>query len=158
MNKFEILLQETERYNISVKEKNLQSKAKGLCKGNKIAINNKLKTISEKSCVLAEELGHYHRTVGNITDQTNIKNRKQEIKARRWGYEKLVGLVNIINAFEYGAHTLFEMTEYLEVTEEFLNNSLNYYRKKYGISCEIDSYIIYFEPNLSILKLLQAKD
>ena len=38
----------------------------------------------EKASVLAEELGHYYTTVGNILDQEDAGNRKQEHKARTW--------------------------------------------------------------------------
>ena len=50
---------------------------------NRIAIRTDLTDI-EKSCVLAEELGHYYTTVGDILDQSDDGNRKQERRARLW--------------------------------------------------------------------------
>ena len=94
---YENLLNECSNLGINVKEVVLKS-SDGRCKGNRIAINKNLSTQTEKKCVLAEELGHYHTTYGDILDQTKIENIKQEIIARRWGYEKLVGIVDIINA------------------------------------------------------------
>jgi Domain of unknown function (DUF955). len=134
----------------------IQMKFKGNLKalyGNKtIAIDPRIETSSEKACILAEELGHYHKTVGNILDTTKIENVKQEKIARNWGYEKLIGLRDIIKAFNIGTRTLYEMAEYLNVTETFLNETINHYREKYGLMFEIDDYLIYFEPRLIIIK------
>lgn len=149
---YEDLLKEADKLNVIVKEKNLKTKD-GLCKGNRIAINKKLDTAKEKCCVLAEELGHYCTTVGDITNQTKINNRKQELKARRWGYEKLIGVVDIINAYNEGAKDKYDLAEYFGVTESFLDETIQHYRQKYGLCYEIDNYIIYFEPNLGVLKM-----
>lgn len=149
---YENLLIEADSINVMVKEKPLTS-GDGLCFGNRIAISNKLKTDSQRTCVLVEELGHFHKTVGNITDSTKVDNIKQEAIARQWGYKKLVGILDIIRSFEHGARDRFEMAEYLNVTEEFLDEALTYYKRKYGIRCEIDNYIVFFEPNLGILKM-----
>ena len=47
---------------------------KGLCLDDNIAIEKKLSQ-NEKNCILAEELGHYHTSFGNILNQTIISNR-----------------------------------------------------------------------------------
>ena len=105
-----------------------------------------LGTNKEKNCVLAEELGHHHTSFGNILNKKDVKNIKQEKRARNWGYEKLVGVIDIINAFKANAKNRCEMAEYLNVTEDFLDASIQHYREKYGLCCEIDHYIVYFEP------------
>lgn len=148
---YENLLNECSDLGIKVKEVVLKS-ADGRCKGNRIAINKNLSTQTEKKCILAEELGHYHTTYGDIRDQTKIENVKQEIIARRWGYEKLVGMVDIINAYRYGVRNRHELAEYLDVTEEFLCEAIEYYKCKYGICYKIDTYLIYFEP-LGVMKI-----
>ena len=60
---------------------------KGLYCNNTVAINKSISTQAEKSCVLAEELGHHYTTVGDIIDQTKASNRKQEYRARLYGYK-----------------------------------------------------------------------
>jgi len=147
---YENLLIEADKLPILVKEKPLRTKD-GFCKGNRIAINKKLRTV-EKYCVLAEELGHYHMTVGDITDQTKIENRKQELIARRWGYEHIVSLIGLIEAFEYGARSPFETAEFLGITEKYLQDCIDSYKRKYGVMHQIEQYIIYFEPSLTIGK------
>ncbi len=152
MNQLEILIDKAYQEGITIVEKDLKSKAKGLCKGNKIAINKSVITIKEKACILAEELGHYYTTVGNIINPQDVKNRKQELKAKFWAYNEQIGLMGIIKAYEAKCYNLFEMAEYLDVTEEFLLETINCYKSKYGVFTEIDNYIIYFEPNLVVMK------
>lgn len=142
---YEYLLKEANTLGVLVKEANLITKD-GYCKGARIAINNKLLTDKEKKCILAEELGHFHKTVGNITDQSKINNRKQEIIARRWGYEKLISIENLIDCYKKRIPNKYEIAESLGVTEEFLNEALSYYNVKYGGYCKIDNYIISFDP------------
>ncbi|WWU65180.1 ImmA/IrrE family metallo-endopeptidase [Clostridium baratii] len=148
---YDELLIEAEELGIIVKEIKMRTK-KGLCIGNRIAINIDL-TDSEKACVLAEELGHYHLTVGDILEQEhNLDNYKQELLARRWGYDKNIGLLGLINAFEYGCRNKFEIAEYLNVTVEYLDEALEFYKSKYGIMHQVDHYLIYFIPSLYIGK------
>lgn len=103
-----------------------------------------------KSCVLAEELGHYYTTVGNILDQTNASNRKQERRARLWAYDRLVGLSGIVKAYRHGCESLTETAEYLNVTEDFLLDALKEYESKYGTSVVCGEYEISFTPTLEI--------
>ena len=113
---YDELLIEAEQEQLLVKEKRLLANT-GLIKGKRIAIKKEL-TNKQKACVLAEELGHYFTTVGNIIDQTNIDNRKQERKARKWGYCKLVNIEGLVEACKQGCRNINEIAEYLEVTEE----------------------------------------
>jgi len=106
----------------------------------------------EKNCTLAEELGHYHTTQGNILDQSKIINIKKEAIARRWAYRKLLPLDAFIVAFENRRLDKYEMIEDLQVTEEFLESSIKYYRQKYGSGINLGNYCIMFEPYLQIVK------
>lgn len=150
---YDKLLVEAENNGVMVKEKPLKYGFKGLYKNSKIFIDKNIESDKEKTCILAEELGHHYTTSGNILDLTDIRNVKQEKQARNWAYEKLVGLVSLVNAFEKGIRTISEMAEYLDVTEEFLVKAIQHYREKYGVQYKLDHYIIYFEPNLTILKM-----
>lgn len=115
-----------------------------------IAIRQDLPSIKEKSCVLAEEMGHFYMNAGNIIDQNDISNRKQEYRARLWGYNKKVGLTGLIEAYEHGCRSYEEVAEHLDTTEEYLDTVISCYRSKYGIRTAVDNYIIYFEPALII--------
>ncbi len=148
---YDELLYEADSTGIIVKEKNIPGYG-GRIYGNRIAIHDRLETTTEKTCVLAEELGHYHTTVGDITDLSDSQNRKQERQARLWGYNKLIGLTGIIQAFRAGCHSRHETAEYLGVTEQFLQECIDCYTEKYGEYTKIDNYIIFFIPNLAVME------
>lgn len=147
---YDTLLIEYDTTNLIIKEKPLQG-SNGRIRGNRIAIRKDMAE-SQKACVLAEELGHYHTTVGNILDQTSVENVKQERKARIWAYEKQIGLQGLVDCFESRCRNEYEMAISLGVTEEFLKDAISYYRQKYGVSTEYKHYTIYFEPTLLIHK------
>lgn len=153
MNAYEALLDEACDMGLTVKEKPLKYN-NGRIKGNRIAIRQDINTTTEKACVLAEELGHHETSVGNILDMTSAANRKQERQARLWAYNKQIGLIGLVRAFEHGCQNRFEIAEYLEVTEEFLEECIECYRNKYGICKQVDNYVVYFIPQLSMMKLV----
>lgn len=142
---YEKLLIDANLLDIQVKELDLKT-ADGLCYGNRIAINKNLKTDREKYCVLAEELGHYHKTVGNILDITKINNAKQENIARRWAYNELIQISSIVDAYKHGLRNIYEIADFLNVTEEFLKEALENYAYQYGLYYIYENYIIKFNP------------
>lgn len=153
INTYEALLDEASDIGLTVKEKPLKYN-NGRIKGSRIAIRQDITTTTEKSCVLAEELGHHYTSVGNILDMTSAANRKQERQARFWAYNKQIGLIGLVRAFEHGCQNRFEIAEYLEVTEEFLEECISCYRDKYGVYTTVDNYIIYFIPNLIVVEMM----
>ena len=124
---------------------------KGFYVNGNIAIERDM-TSTEKACVLAEELGHHYTTVGNILDQSKAENRKQERRARLWAYKRAFDLVDLVSAYKHGCRNRYEIAEYLEVTESFLQEALNTYKEKYGPYTKVDRYVVYFEP-LGVLEL-----
>lgn len=146
---YEALLEEAHQEGLVVKEKPLKYN-NGRIKGKRIAIRQDIETNTEKTCVLAEELGHHHTSVGNILDMDLTGNRKQERQARLWAYNKLIGLRRIVNAFQHGCQNRYEIAEYLEVTENFLDECISCYRDKYGVGTTLDDYYIMFIPTLTV--------
>lgn len=124
--KYEALLDEAYEKGLVVREKPLQAHD-GRIKGNRIAIRSSIETNAKKCCVLAEELGHYEVNVGDILDQNDTNNRRQERAARRRAYEKLLPVENILFAAQDGHKEIWDMAEYLDVDEEFLRDALMYY-------------------------------
>lgn len=142
---YEQLLTAADQNGLAVKEHPLTDHD-GLLKGKRIAIRKDIETQAEKSCILAEELGHHYTTAGNILDQTDVMNRKQEYRARLYGYNLKIGLTGLIRAYEAGCRNLYEMAEFLDATEEYLREAIQCYRSKYGVCTAVDNYVIYFEP------------
>ena len=148
MTTYEKLLQEATHQGIDIYEKPMPPKIKGLYADNTICINNRVSTNTEKACVLAEELGHHFTTSGNILDQMDITNRKQENRGRAWSYEKLVPLSKLVQAAQVGIRNRYELADFLEVTEDFLDSALNRYKEKLGVKVTIGKYLICFDPLL----------
>ena len=136
---YEQLLTAADQEGLLVKEQPL-TEHDGLIRGSRIAIRKDIETQAEKSCVLAEEIGHYRTSSGNILDQNKEESRKQEYRARLYGYNLKIGLTG----------------EYLDATEEYLKEAIDCYKSKYGLCTSIDNYIIYFEP-LAVIKLISIE-
>ncbi len=151
--KYETLLDEAHHEGLIVKEKPLKYND-GRIKGKRIAIRNNIDTLAEKTCVLAEEIGHYETTVGDILDQRISENKKQELQARMYAYNKLIGLQGIIDCYEYGCKNVYEMAEHLEVTEKFVVDALDAYKRKYGLQTKYQDYIVRFDPSLVVMKII----
>ena len=143
---YEILLKEATQQGLDIYEEKMKPRIKGLYADNVIWINELITTSNEKACVLAEELGHYHTTVGDILNQQSILDRKQEKVARAWAYKKLVPFTKIIDAYKEGITNKYEFAEYLGVTESFLLEAINRYKEEHGLFAKIDQYTIFFEP------------
>lgn len=152
---YEDLLVLSDSENLIVKEKDIPGYGGRIYK-NRIAINRALPTQAEKSCVLAEEIGHHCTSSGDLLDQTDIMNRKQEYRARFYGYNLKIGLTGLIRAYEAGCRNLFEMADFLDATEEYLKEAIQCYKSKYGICAVVDNYIIYFEP-FAVMKMITAE-
>ena len=143
---YESLLLECESNNVEFKEKKLPGKIKGLYANNVIWLNNKLKNTVEKTCILAEELGHFYTSDGDILDQSSFENRKQELRARRWAYERLIPIEKLVQAKNEGINNRYELAEFLQVTEDFLQNTLDRYKEKYGLFIFVNGKKLYFDP------------
>ena len=153
--RYECLLNEAYQKNIDIYEEPMKSRIKGLYADNIIWINKNISTSTEKAVVLAEELGHYHTTSGDILDQTKVANVKQEKLARKWAAERLVTPAKLVEAFDCGCRSRFEIAEKLEVTEGFLLESLNSYRDKYGIEIQVDEDHTLFLDPLAVFKAIK---
>lgn len=147
MISYEILLDEAEQRDIYIQEEPMKRRIKGLYADNVIWINENISTEVEKACVLAEELGHYHTSNGDIIDQSKLGNRKQEQRARKWAWNHLVTPKKLVEAFQKGCRSRFEVAEMLNVTESFLEQGLKFYQQKYGTEIQVDeTYTLYLDP------------
>lgn len=115
-----------------------------------IAFINKNQTTVEKLCILAEEIGHHYTTEGNILNQDSLANRKQERQARVWAFRSLLPLERIAKYY-FESSDMIELADNLDVTVDFLQETLQYYDEHYGYCADIGGYRIYFSP-LHIIK------
>lgn len=151
MEPFEKLVDEIASYGAFVVEKPFKSNAKALIKGQKIGIREGLSRV-EKVCALAEEMGHYFTNTGNILDQSDVGNRRQELRARRWAHRRLIEFDELILAKFAGVRNRYELAMYLGVTEAFLEEALDHFEQKHGLYIDHNGYRILFDP-LDVYKL-----
>ena len=152
---YEQLLATADQNDLVVKEQPLTDHD-GLLRGKRIAIRKDIETQAQKSCVLAEEIGHHCTSSGNILDQTNVMNQKQEYRARLYGYNLKIVLTGLIRAYEAGCRNLYEMADFLDATEEYMKEAIQCYSSKYGTCVAVDNYIIYFEP-FAVMKMIAVE-
>ena len=122
MTKYEELIGEYEH--LIIEERPMVND--GLYADGCVWINQDMPT-NRKACVLAEEVGHYETSSGDILDQTDTGNRKQELTARKWAYNKVVPEEKISEAISAGYTEVWEIADHLDVDEKFLREALKYY-------------------------------
>ena len=131
---------------IEVKETDVMpSDLHGLWLNDLILINSNLSE-TRKAEVLFEELAHHKLTYGNILDQSKWINRKFENYARRHGYEAALPIRIIVEAHHYGVSNLYELAQYVQLSEEYIAEILKHYKNKYGIGTHYGEYLITFDP------------
>ncbi|OFB49372.1 toxin [Staphylococcus haemolyticus] len=144
MSRYEQLLAENEH--IKIKDTHsLPDGYSGFYKDGIILIDKNLSE-TRKAEVLYEELAHHKLTYGNILDQSKWINRKFESYARRHGFEAALPLRIIIEAHHYGVSSLYELADYVQLSEEHVLEILEHYKQKYGYSTRYGKYVIQFEP------------
>ena len=82
---------------------------------------------NKKLAILAEEIGHHETSSGNILDQDDTSNRKQELTARKWAYEKIAPLDKIVTAIDSGCDEVWSPAEQFDVDEDFMREALKHY-------------------------------
>ncbi|PTI24586.1 toxin [Staphylococcus warneri] len=144
MSRYEQLL--TENEHIKIRDTHsLPDGYSGFYKDGIILIDKNLSE-TRKAEVLYEELAHHKLTYGNILDQSKWINRKFENYAKRHGYEAALPLRIIVEAHHYGVSNLYELAQYVQLSEEHVLEILEYYKNKYGLDARYGNYVIKFEP------------
>lgn len=150
MSRYEQLLAENEH--IKIKDTHsLPDGYSGFYKDGIILIDKNLSE-TRKAEVLYEELAHHKLTYGNILDQSKWINRKFENYAKRHGYEAALPLRIIVEAHNYGVSSLYELADYVQLSEEHVLEILEHYKQKHGIGTHYGDYSITFDP-LRVYKL-----
>jgi len=91
-------------------------------------------------CVLAEEIGHYRTSIGDITPRKYMCYRsrltvdKQELQAMRWATDFLVPTWALLEVIKNKHVTsLPDLADYFMVTQEFLMQKLEFMSKQNGV-------------------------
>lgn len=146
MTRYEKLIIEVNKNGVEVEEIDFGTNKKcGKCVDNTILINYKLTEI-EKIEVLLEEYGHYKTTFGNITNLSDVRNLKQELKARDISVQEICNLDNITDCIYKGAKDRWEIAHMLDITDELFSYAIKYHARKNPIVFKED-FILYFDEN-----------
>ncbi|OPG89484.1 hypothetical protein B2I22_21020, partial [Bacillus spizizenii] len=81
---------------------------------------NRDDSLYKKHFLLAEEIGHYETTAGDITMLDSISKIKAEMVARRWGYEKIISLDDLVSCFEKNHLTAEDVCHDFEIESDDL--------------------------------------
>ena len=123
MTRYEELLSEYEEV-LDIEERSM------ICDGlycDRIVWINKKLPEARRTCILAEEIGHYETSSGNILDLKDMNNARQELRARKWAYEKIIPFGDVLRAAQAGCQNTWEFAEHLNVDEEFMAACLRHY-------------------------------
>lgn len=132
--------------NIKFKEvSHLPAKLDGLLVADTIFLNNDLDP-HEKNAILGEEIGHYYTVESRITNYENMSEYKYELKGRRMGYEINVSISKLIECYELGLSSVYEVSCHLELPENYIWDALYHYEVKYDNSLLVDDYQFVFNP------------
>lgn len=107
---------------------------------------------SKKRELLTEEYAHFKTSSTNIINLHNPLSRKEELKARRYSYEMLISLDDLIKCSEANLVTPYECADYLNVSVNTLKATMKHYYQKYGPTHFYKGRIFQFNEN-SVLVL-----
>lgn len=135
MNQYEYWLQKITDAGIMVDESSLNAddNLDGLyaAHGDKqIIFINSHRALVQKTIAIFEELGHQFYTCGNIMDQSDTKNRKQEQIARSKAYKMLANPMTIQALFTQGYSLPWELAEALDLPQDFIEDAVQYFQRK----------------------------
>lgn len=97
---------------------------------NAITLNKNLTPYQEKS-TLAEELGHYYYDATYPISCTDLQLiSKQEYRARKWAYNVLIPVEDLISAYKNGLDNIDVLSDFFEVPSRFMSECINYYKER----------------------------
>ncbi len=131
MNELEQLIAEFEDDLTFEFDKNMPNSLAGLIVDKTVYINANL-PLNEAIACLTEEIGHY-KTSSNkdITDYSEIRNMKEEVKARKWSYRKLLPFDKIVK-YKNCTEPIYKHDLALELNlpENVIEEAIEMYRKE----------------------------
>jgi Zn-dependent peptidase ImmA (M78 family) len=123
---------------------------------NLIFINQNIESACEKACILAEELGHYCTSSGELLSGICPLNVvKQEEIARRWADDFLLSPMAIATAIRKGCMCEDDLVEHFGVTHEYLNDAIKRHYCRHGEYFKVDQVTVLIFRPLGLLSMLK---
>lgn len=120
------------RENISIEDFKMKNKAiiEQIDKEYYIGLNySKIKSITEEKELLAEELGHYYCNAFYNSSSSPSTIAQKEYRANKWKCTVLVSVNDFKDAFKKGLKNVYEIAEYLNLSEDTVIFAYNYYKE-----------------------------
>ncbi|WNN65816.1 hypothetical protein [Levilactobacillus namurensis] len=92
-------------------------------------------------------------SVGVILNQSQLKNRRQELLARRLAYKAIISIDDLIHCYNLGLQSNYEVAEELELPEGFVLNAINYFKTQLTDGDIYKGYRIHTTGPLSFTKV-----
>lgn len=131
MNRLEKIIDEYSELTFNLK-KDMNDKHGAFIIENDVYVNSN-KPYEQIICNVGEEIGHYETSTGDLSVVDTIEKQQQEKRARQYGYRYLVSLDELIACYRFGLTEYWEIAEFLEITPQYLWQSINYYKEAYGL-------------------------
>lgn len=97
---------------------------------NAIVLSKDLSKYEEKS-TLAEELGHYYYDATYPVCCSDLQLiSKQEYRARKWAYNVLIPVEDLVSALKNGLDNIDVLSDYFEVPKQFMSECIDYYKER----------------------------
>ena len=148
MKKYDKLLDEAFENGIKIKDKRcFNSNAKALIAGKVIGLSEELETTAEKKCALSEELAHFDIGGGDILGlKSDINASRIEYRARKKAVFDMVAPEDFIDAYKNGVQNFYDFADFLNITTDFLEETIKIYKQTYGNFLKVGDYYIMFDP------------
>lgn len=120
------------RENISIEDFKMKNKAiiERIDKEYYIGLNySKIESVTEEKELLAEELGHYYCNAFYNSNSDFSTISKKEYRANKWKCTVLVSANDLKEAFERGLRNIYEVADYLSLSEDTVAFAYNYYKE-----------------------------
>lgn len=127
MNQIEKLISEYGSLNFHFKD-DMPDGLGGLISDNNVYVNAN-EPFERLYSNLAEEIGHYETSPGDIINQKIPRNRKYELLGRKWSYKKLIPydqLKALIDSKE--TYHRYELAEKFGVPDDIVEQAIQMYR------------------------------
>ncbi len=90
---------------------------------------SKIKSITEEKELLAEELGHYYCNAFYNSSSSSSTIAQKEYRANKWKCTVLVSANDFKDAFKKGLKNIYEVADYLCLSEDTVAFAYNYYKE-----------------------------
>lgn len=91
---------------------------------------NRHRTMAQRTAALAEELGHFFRSTGDISQLRDFYARRQELLGRAWSYDHLLPPEQALHHLQNGNGTAWELAEEADLPEPFVQEAVAYHARK----------------------------